>query len=75
MSDHPHAPPGRPLDEPEDDPIVAEVRAIREATLAEAGYDIERLYERFKEREEAERAAGRVFLPPPDRRGGRTDAA
>ncbi len=57
-----------------DDPIVAEVRAVREALAAEDGYDLDRMYVRLKALEEAERAAGRVILPPPAR-ARRPDAA
>ena len=75
MSHDPNRLPDWPLGEPEEDPFVAEVRVIREAMLAEVGGDVERLYERFQARDAAERAAGRIFLPPPERRPGRTDAA
>mgnify|MGYP001482823585 CR=1 FL=1 len=46
-----------------DDPIVAEVRAARDAIFAEAGYDIEELCRRLRARQ---LAAGRtaITLPP-----------
>lgn len=64
MPDSPLRPPDAAY-APADDPIVTEVRAIREAMSAEVGHDLRRLYERFREREDAERAAGREVLPPP----------
>lgn len=75
MPDNLHTLPDRSLSEPEDDPFVAEVRAIRDAMLAEVGGDVERLYDRFKAREDAERAAGREIIAPPPRPTSRTGAA
>ncbi|OGP86841.1 MAG: hypothetical protein A2Y95_01390 [Deltaproteobacteria bacterium RBG_13_65_10] len=47
------------------DPIVAEVRAQREAIVAAAGGDPRRIYADLKLLEQRERAAGRVILTPP----------
>jgi hypothetical protein len=55
------------------DPIVAEVRAEREAIVAAAGGDPRRLYADLKLLEQRERAAGRVILPPPN--GAHSEAA
>ena len=52
---------------PIDDPIVAEVRAIRAALSAAAGDDLARIVAELRATEEAERAAGRVILPPAQR--------
>lgn len=57
-----------------DDPILTELRAVRDAQAAEDGYDPERMYARLKAIEDAERAAGRVVLPSPARTG-HADAA
>jgi hypothetical protein len=53
-----------------DDPIVAEVRAVRDAIFAEAGYDIAELCRQLRARQ---LAAGRtaVTLPPT---AGRNDS-
>lgn len=51
---------------PDDDPIVAEVRAHREAIASEFNYDLHALVARLKQLEESERRSGRVFLTPPD---------
>lgn len=68
-----HAPPEPPFGE---DPIVAEVRAIRDQIAASVGYDLDSLYERLRRVEDAERAAGREVLPPePAAPAGRADAA
>lgn len=67
-SDVPYLPPGG------EDPILTELRAIREQQAAEDGYDLARMYVRWKALEESERAAGRVVLPPPER-PRRSDAA
>ena len=40
-------------DEPMQDEIIAEVRAIREALAAQYDYDLERLFEAAKRRESA----------------------
>ena len=59
-----------PCDEdltPVEDPIVAEVRAIRAALSAAAGDDLARIVAELRAVEDAERAAGRVILPPPQR--------
>lgn len=71
MTDHvdiAYLPPG-----PED-AFIAELRAARGAQAVEDGYDLDRMYARLKAIEDAERAAGRVILPPPDR-ARRSDAA
>lgn len=52
---------------PVDDPIVAEVRAIRTALSAAAGDDLSRIVAELRVLEEAERAAGRVVLRPRSR--------
>ena len=48
-----------------DDPIVAEVRAQREAIVAAAGGDFRRIYADLKALEQQERDSGREILPPP----------
>lgn len=52
---------------PVDDPIVAEVRATRAALSAAAGDDLTRIVAELRAVEEAERAAGRLILPPVQR--------
>ena len=47
------------------DPIVAEVRAQREAIVAAAGGDPRRIYAELKLLEQREREAGRTILSPP----------
>jgi len=47
------------------DPIVAEVRAQREAIVAAAGGDPRRIYADLKALEQRERDAGRPILSPP----------
>ena len=47
------------------DPIVAEVRAQREAIVAASGGDPRRIYADLKALEQREREAGRLILPPP----------
>jgi len=42
-----------------DDPIVAEVRAIRESHAAKFGYDLDAIYRDVKQRE---KASGRSFV-------------
>lgn len=54
----------------DDDPIVAEVRAERDAIAARFNYDLGALVAWLKQLEETERAKGRIFLSPPE-----TDAA
>ena len=53
---------GTPLD---DDPIVAEVRAEREAFARAAGYDLGRIVANLRRIEAEERARGRVIISPP----------
>ena len=49
-------PDNAPKPRPWRDPIVAEVRAAREALYAEAGYDIHELCRRLQEKQKASRA-------------------
>jgi hypothetical protein len=51
---------------PDDDPIVAEVRANREAIAAAVNYDLQALVARLRQLEATERAKGRTILAPPD---------
>ncbi len=53
---------GAPLD---DDPIVAEVRAEREAFARAAGYDLGRIVANLRRIEAEQRALGRVIISPP----------
>ncbi len=46
-----------------DDPIVAEVRAIRDKLAAECGYDVEEIFRRIRKRQ-AESGLEYVSLPP-----------
>lgn len=57
-----------------DDPIVAEVRAARQALFAEAGYDLEELGRQLRTRQAA---AGHevITLPPRPPQGSRDQAA
>lgn len=48
-----------------EDPVVAEIRAIRAQMLAECGGDFQKLMEQVREHEERERASGRKVIPPP----------
>ena len=50
---------------PTDDPIVAEVRATREALAATMNYDLTRIVEDLRQVEVAERARGRRIVAPP----------
>ena len=56
--------------EPWADPIVAEIRAAREALLADAGYDLHVLCERLREKQVA---AGRKIVRREPRRVKQTD--
>jgi hypothetical protein len=49
-----------------DDPIVAEVRATREALAAAFNYDLARIVEDLRQIEAAERARGRQIVAPPN---------
>lgn len=49
-----------------DDPIVAEVRATREALAATLNYDLARIVEDLRQVEEVERARGRQIVAPPN---------
>lgn len=53
---------GAPLD---DDPIVAEVRAEREAFARAANYDLGCIVANLRRIEAEERARGRVIISPP----------
>ncbi len=48
-----------------DDPIVAEVRATREALAAASNYDLARIIEDLRQVEAVERAHGRRIVAPP----------
>ena len=48
-----------------DDPVVAEVRAIRDKLAAECGYDVEEILRRIRRRQ-AE--SGLEYVSPPPRR-------
>ena len=48
-----------------DDPIVAEVRATREALAAALNYDFARIVEDLRQVEAVERARGRQIVAPP----------
>ena len=47
----------------DEDPVVAEVRAAREALFAEAGFDLEALGRLLRERQAAAGRAGVVLSP------------
>ena len=47
------------------DPIIAEVRAVRDAHAARFGYDVEAI---FKDIRASERASGRTYVRNPPRR-------
>jgi hypothetical protein len=49
-----------------DDPIVAEVRATREALAAALDYDLARIVEDLRLVEAVERARGRRIVKPPN---------
>lgn len=49
-----------------DDPIVAEVRATREALAAALNYDLARIVEDLRQLEAVERARGRQIVAPPN---------
>ncbi len=48
-----------------EDPVVAEIHAIRAQMLAECGGDFDKLMEQADEHERAERASGRKVIPAP----------
>ncbi len=50
---------------PTEDPIVAEVRATREALAATLDYDLTRIVEDLRQVEVAEQARGRQIVAPP----------
>jgi hypothetical protein len=61
-------------DKPDDDPIVAEVRAAREAYAARFGFDLRAIFADLQRRtEEARRAGRQVVSPPPRRPAGWTE--
>ena len=49
-----------------DDPIVAEVRATREALAAALNYDLARIVEDLRQVEAVEQARGRQIIAPPN---------
>lgn len=51
-------------DKPDDDPVVAEVRRIREEIAAEYGYDVRAM---FAALQRAEATSGRRYATPADR--------
>lgn len=55
-----------------EDPVVAEIHAIRAQMLAECGGDHHKLMEQVDEHERAERAAGRKVIPVPPATPART---
>ena len=56
-----------------DDPVVAEVRAIRDELAAECGYDVEEIFRRIRKRQTE---SGLEYVsPPPRRAASRQDAA
>ena len=54
--------PSKPL---YDDPVVAEIRSIRERMLAECGGKPEEFFRRLREGERLQAAAGREFVDGP----------
>jgi hypothetical protein len=60
-----------------EDPIMAELRQIREEMLAECGGDMDVFFQRIKAAEDEEARKGRVIVSLPPRRpvGYRPDAA
>ena len=63
----------KPLDE---DPIVAEVRRIREELAADFNYDLKAIFEEAHRRtEEARRAGAKVVTLPPKRPPGWSEQA
>jgi len=48
-----------------DDPIVAEVRAIRDDLAAQCGYDIEKMFQKLREQQAR---SGRKYVNYPARR-------
>jgi hypothetical protein len=54
--------PSKPL---YDDPVVAEIRSIREKMLAECGGKPEEFFRRLREGERLQAAAGREFVDGP----------
>jgi len=53
-----------------DDPIVAEVRATREALAAALNYDLARIVGDLRQVEAVERARGRQIVAPPNPASG-----
>ena len=51
-------------DKPDDDPVVAEVRRIREEIFAEYNYDLRAMFEDMQRREAT---SGRRYATPPPR--------
>ena len=57
----------------EDDPIVAEVRAIRDRLAADCGYDVDEIFRRIRQ---SEVESGLEYVSyPPRRVAARADAA
>jgi hypothetical protein len=53
-----------------DDPIVADVRATREALASALNYDLARIVDDLRQVETAERAHGRQIVAPPNPASG-----
>ena len=51
----------------QDDPIIAELRATREAHAAKFGFDFDKLSADLRARQERARQAGRTFVTLPPR--------
>jgi hypothetical protein len=63
-------------DKVDDDPIVAEVRAAREAYAAKFGFDLRAIFEDIQRRTaEAERDGAKVVSLPPRRPDGWSESA
>jgi hypothetical protein len=58
-----------------DDPVVAEIHAIREKMLADCGGSMEKLMDKVKANEAAQAAAGRRIITEPLRRRTETPPA
>lgn len=57
------------------DPIVAEVRKIREAHAAKFNYDLDAIYRDLKSKEQASGRSYVRYPPRPTRAGGKTGSA
>ena len=58
-----------------DDPVVAEIRSIREKMLADCDGKPQEFFQRLREGEQLQAAAGRVFVDGPLARHGNTVVA